>query len=121
MAGTITLLGPPGSGKGTQAARLQDKSGFEPLSPGRIRRDAREAGTGLGRRAAETMARGNLVPDELVIEAVRDALARREGEPVLLGGFPRTVFKAEALEGVLVDHDRELKAAVLIDVPDEEV
>jgi adenylate kinase len=120
-ADTIILLGPPGSGKGTQADRLHAELGFEPLSSGRLLRDAREAGTDLGRRAAEIMDRGDLVPDELVIEAVRDALAGREGKPVLLDGFPRTVFQAEALERVLADHDRDLKAAVLLEVPDEEV
>ena len=121
LADTIILLGPPGSGKGTQADRLRAELGFEPLSSGRLLRDARAAGTDVGRRAAEIMDRGDLVPDELVIEAVRDALAEHEGKPILLDGFPRTVSQAESLEALLADHDRELKAAVLIDVPDDEV
>ena len=121
MADTITLLGPPGSGKGTQAERLHETLGFETLSSGQLLRDAREADSDLGRRAAEYMDRGDLVPDEVVIETIRDALAERDGKPILLDGFPRTVAQAEALQHALADQDRELKAAVLLDVPDDEV
>jgi len=117
---TITLLGPPGSGKGTQAARLRDDLGFAPLATGDILRAARAQGTDLGRRAAEYMDRGDLVPDELIVALVREAIAREDGR-VLLDGFPRTTAQADALAGVLGDNDRELTAAVLIDVPDDEV
>jgi adenylate kinase len=117
---TITLLGPPGSGKGTQAARLRDDLGFAPLATGDLLRAARTQGTELGRRAAEYMDRGDLVPDELIVALVREAIARQDG-PVLLDGFPRTTAQAEALAGVLADNDRKLTAAVLIDVPDDEV
>ena len=120
MDSTITLLGPPGSGKGTQAARLRDDLGFAPLATGDLLRAAREQGTELGRRAAEYMDRGDLVPDELIVALVREAIARADG-PVLLDGFPRTTAQADALGGVLADHDRELSAAVLIDVPDDVV
>jgi adenylate kinase len=117
---TITLLGPPGSGKGTQAARLRDDLGFAPLATGDLLRAARAQGTELGRRAAEYMDRGELVPDELIVALVREAIAREDG-PVLLDGFPRTTAQADALAGVLADHDRKLTSAVLIDVPDDVV
>jgi adenylate kinase len=117
---TITLFGPPGSGKGTQAARLRDDLGFAPLATGDILRAARAQGTELGRRAAEYMDRGDLVPDELIVALVREAIAREDGR-VLLDGFPRTTVQADALAGVLDDNGRELTAAVLIDVPDDEV
>jgi adenylate kinase len=117
---TITLLGPPGSGKGTQAARLHDDLGFTPLATGDLLRAAREEGSELGARAAEYMDSGDLVPDELIVALVRDAIAGEDG-PVLLDGFPRTTTQADALAGVLSDHGRELTAAVLIDVPDDVV
>ena len=118
---TVALLGPPGSGKGTQAMRVRDELGFAPLSTGDLLRAARAAGTELGRRAAEYMDRGDLVPDELIVAVVRDAIASLDGTPILLDGFPRTVAQADALARVLRDRGRELTAAVLIDVPDDVV
>jgi adenylate kinase len=117
---TITLLGPPGSGKGTQAGKLQDDLGFVPLATGELLRAAREQDTELGRRAARYMDRGELVPDELIVALVREAMGREEGA-VLLDGFPRTCAQADALAEVLADHGRELTGAVLIDVPDDVV
>jgi adenylate kinase len=117
----VALLGPPGSGKGTQATRLRDQLGFAPLSTGDLLRAARAAGTELGRRAAEYMDRGDLVPDELIVAMARDAIASLDGTPILLDGFPRTVAQADALARVLRDRARELTAAVLIDVPDDVV
>jgi adenylate kinase len=121
MEPIVVLLGPPGSGKGTQAARLRDRSGFVTLSTGELLRVERTAGTELGRRAAEYMDRGDLVPDELVTAMVRDAIARIDGKRGLLDGFPRTVEQADALAGALDDHGRKLTAAILIDVPDDVV
>jgi adenylate kinase len=121
MEPTVALLGPPGSGKGTQAERLRDRSGFATLATGDLLREARRAGTDLGRRAAEYMDRGDLVPDELIIAVMRDAIARLDGEPILLDGFPRTVTQADALAHALKDRGRELTAAVLVDVPDDVV
>jgi adenylate kinase len=119
LAPTVTLLGPPGSGKGTQAIRLRDERGFVTLSTGDLLRDARAAGTALGRRAAEYMDRGDLVPDELIVAMVRDAIAGLDGKPILLDGFPRTVAQADALASALRAHGRELTAAVHIDLPDD--
>ena len=121
MEPTIALLGPPGSGKGTQAARLRDRLGFAPLSTGDLLRAARAAGTDLGRRAAEYMDRGDLVPDDVIVAMIRDAIAALDGKPILLDGFPRTVAQADALAGALEDRGRELTAAVLVDVPDDVV
>lgn len=121
MEPSIVLLGPPGSGKGTQAARLQDDLGFSPLATGDLLREARDAGTDLGRRASEYMDRGELVPDDLIIEMVRGAIGDHDGRPILLDGFPRTVAQADALNDALAAHGRRLDAAVLVDVPDDVV
>ena len=112
MEPTIALLGPPGSGKGTQAERLRDGLGFTWLSTGELLREACAEGTELGQRAGEYMARGELVPDDVIVDVVEDALAEADDRPILLDGFPRTVAQAEAL-------GRELDAAILIDVPDD--
>jgi adenylate kinase len=118
---TIALLGPPGSGKGTQAARLQEEFGYTPLSPGNLLRAARLDDTELGRRAAEYMDRGDLVPDALILAVVREAADDFEGKAVLLDGFPRTRAQAEAITAGLAQLGRELGAAILIDVPDDVV
>jgi adenylate kinase len=121
MESTIALLGPPGSGKGTQAARLRDELGYAPLATGDLLREAREAGTDLGRRASEYMDRGELVPDDLILAMVREAIEDLGDRPILLDGFPRTVGQADALAGALEEHGREMSASILIDVPDDEV
>ena len=121
MEPAVVLLGPPGSGKGTQAKRLQASRGFVPLSTGELLRSARRANTEVGRSAAEYMDRGDLVPDALIVELVRDAIAGLDHAPVLFDGFPRTVGQADALARELADRGRELTDAVLIDVPDDEV
>ena len=117
----IVLLGPPGCGKGTQAERLRDELGFVALSTGDLLRRARAAGTDLGRRAAEYMDRGELVPEDVVVVVLRDALGDLEDRPVLLDGYPRTVAQADALGRTLEDRGRRLTDAVFIDVPDDVV
>ncbi len=117
----LVLLGPPGSGKGTQAARLQDQLGFVPLATGDLLREARAAGTELGRRASEYMDRGELVPDDVIVAMIRDELANLDDKPVLLDGFPRTVAQADALAGALEERSRDLSRVVLVDVPDDVV
>jgi len=121
MAPTVVLLGPPGSGKGAQAERLRDERGFAVLATGDLLREARAAGNELGRRASDYIDRGDLVPDDLIVDVIRHALASCDSQPVTLDGFPRTVAQADALAGVLDDHGRELTAAILIDVPDDVV
>ena len=121
MADVVILLGPPGSGKGTQAERLRDRLGFTWLSTGELLREAREEGSEIGRRAGEYMDRGSLVPDEVIDGVVRDAIARLDGEPVLLDGFPRTIQQADDLDAALGDRGRSVRHALLIDVPDDVV
>ena len=106
----VLMLGPPGSGKGTQGERLARSLGVEHISSGALLREAVAAGTPLGRQVQEEMAAGRLVPDELVTEAVRPALARRDG--YVLDGFPR---KLSQTSGVGFD------AVVHLDVPEQEV
>jgi adenylate kinase len=118
MAPAIVLLGPPGSGKGTQARRLEE---FTVLATGDLLRAAREEGTELGGKAADYMDHGELVPDDVIVGVVREALAGLREEPILFDGFPRTEAQAEALDEVLDEHGRVLTAAVMIDVPDDVV
>ena len=120
MSRTIVLVGPPGSGKGTQAERLREGD-WVTLSTGDLLREAREHGTELGREAAEYMDRGELVPDDLILGALRDELDGRDDESIVLDGFPRTVPQADALGAVLKARGRELDAVVQIDVPDDVV
>jgi adenylate kinase len=106
----VLMLGPPGSGKGTQGERLARALGVEHISSGELLREAVAAGTPLGLKVRDEMAAGRLVPDELVAEAVRPALARRDG--YVLDGFPRKLSQTEG-----VDFD----AVVHLDVPEDEV
>jgi adenylate kinase len=121
MSRTIVLFGPPGSGKGTQAARLTDDLGFRPLATGDLLRAARAEGTELGVRAGEYMDRGDLVPDDVIVAMVREALGDVGDESVLFDGFPRSVPQANALDDALAEHGRDVDAAILIDVPDDVV
>lgn len=120
MAGMtrIILLGAPGSGKGTQAKRLQEALGIPHISTGDMLREARREGTELGKKAAQYMDSGELVPDELVIAMVKERLERADcGRGYVLDGFPRTVAQAEALDKAKV----AVEAVVDIAVDDEEV
>ena len=119
MGLTVVLFGPPGSGKGTQAARLSDDLGFRQLATGDLLREARAEGSELGQQAAAYMDRGDLVPDDVIVAMVRDAIARAGDAPIVLDGFPRSVPQADALADALAGHDRELSGALLIDVPDD--
>ena len=87
MASTIVLLGPPGSGKGTQAEHLRD-DGWLTLSTGDLLREARSQGTELGEQASEYMDRGELVPDDLIVALIGDELDGRDDESIVLDGFP---------------------------------
>jgi adenylate kinase len=121
MEPTIALLGPPGCGKGTQAARLRDELGFAALATGDLLREARVVGTELGGRASEYMDRGDLVPDDLIVAMIRDAIASLDDKPVVIDGFPRTVAQADALGGLLDHRGRALDDVVLLEVPDDVV
>lgn len=118
----LVFLGPPGAGKGTQAERISGIYGIAHISTGDIFRENIKRGTELGRRAKEYMDRGELVPDEVVIGIVREALADEKcALGFLLDGFPRTVAQAEALEAMLREIGRPLDRVVNLSVPDEVV
>ena len=118
----LILLGPPGAGKGTQAERLQEDFHLLYIATGNILRAAVEEGTELGRKAKEFMDRGELVPDDVIIGVILEKVGQEQAQDgFLLDGFPRTVTQAEALDGAIAELGRSLTAALLIDVPDEEV
>jgi adenylate kinase len=118
----LVLLGPPGSGKGTQGERLQDELKLPYWATGDILRAAVREETELGRLAKTYMDRGDLVPDEVIVGAIGERLGSVEAaEGFILDGFPRTVPQAEALGIKLQELGRELSAVLLIDASDEEV
>jgi adenylate kinase len=118
----LILLGPPGSGKGTQGEALQEDFRLPYYATGDILRTAVKEGTDIGQKAKEYMDRGDLVPDEVIIGVIAERVQGGEAsDGFILDGFPRTVPQAEALEEEMKKLGREMTAAVLIDVPDEEV
>jgi adenylate kinase len=118
----IVFLGPPGSGKGTQAQRLKDYLGVAHLSTGEMLREAHEAGTAVGAKAQEYMLAGQLVPDDVVTGIVVDRLARRDRDHgYLFDGFPRTLPQAKALDETLKAHGMPLDLVLSLTVPEEKL
>ncbi|HUU45267.1 MAG TPA: adenylate kinase, partial [Acidobacteriota bacterium] len=116
------LLGPPGSGKGTQAGKLAETFGAEHLSTGDILRAEVRAGTSLGQAAQAYMDRGELVPDQLILDMIRGRLSvLGNGGGYILDGFPRTEPQAEGLDRLLAELGQSLDRVVLVDVSDEEI
>jgi adenylate kinase len=116
----IVLLGPPGSGKGTQAATLVQRLGVPKISTGDMLRAATTAGTPLGREAQGYMDAGKLVPDSVVIGLVEERLKQPDAKNgFILDGFPRTIAQADALGAVLARLKTPLDWVVQIDVPSE--
>jgi adenylate kinase len=116
----VVLLGPPGVGKGTQAVRLVDEMSAAHVSTGDLLRAARREGTELGRLAQGFMDRGELVPDGLILDLVRDHLAGLGDDvDVLFDGFPRTTDQATGLDEVLAASGRQVDAVVLFEAPSE--
>src|SRR3978361_1729337 len=112
----LILLGPPGAGKGTQAARLREDFGLAYIGTGDLLREHKENGTELGVKAKEYMDNGDLVPDELVIAMILDKVEEDGDDGFLLDGFPRTIGQADALAEELVKlGGRRLTAALLVD------
>ena len=118
----LILLGPPGAGKGTQAERLVEDFAVAYYATGDILRKAVKEGTELGRQAETYMRAGELVPDDVIIGVILEAVDRPEAaDGFLLDGFPRTIAQGEALEGSLEEHGRSLTAVLLIEAPDDEI
>ncbi len=116
----VLLLGPQGSGKGTQAKRIQSEYGLAHVSTGDILRAAIDEGSALGRRVEPILEAGELVPDELMIDLIRERLARDDAQAgFVLDGFPRTLAQAEALDAVLAEIGRPLSAVLELHVPRE--
>jgi adenylate kinase len=113
----LVLLGAPGSGKGTQAQRLQTRHGVPQVSTGDLLREAVAAGTPLGRAARVVMDAGQLVADDIMLGIIRERLARHDAaRGFILDGFPRTIAQADGLAGQLADLGVSLDAVVLLDV-----
>jgi adenylate kinase len=116
----IVLLGPVAAGKGTQAAVAAEEHGLLHLSTGDLFRRALREGTPLGEVAQGYMRRGELVPDEITVDMVGEALAGPAAAPgVVFDGFPRTLAQAEALDRLLAERGLAITLAVLIEVPEE--
>ncbi|MBB0242781.1 adenylate kinase [Streptomyces alkaliphilus] len=118
----IVLVGPPGAGKGTQAALLAENLGIPHISTGDLFRANIRQGTELGRRAQEYMREGRLVPDEVTIGMAADRMAAPDAESgFLLDGFPRNLPQAEALDKLLGETGVALDAVLDLEVPEDEV
>ena len=118
----LVLLGPPGSGKGTQGERLNEDLRLPYYATGDILRAAVREETELGREAKEYMDRGDLVPDEVIVGVIAERIDSSEAlDGFILDGFPRTTPQAEVLDAKLSDLGRGVTAVLLIDVSDDEV
>ncbi|WP_186586745.1 adenylate kinase [Synechococcus sp. A15-28] len=118
MKSRLLFLGPPGAGKGTQAARLCEANGMKHLSTGDLLRSEVAAGTALGQEAEAVMNRGELVSDALVLAIVESQLKGLSRGGWLLDGFPRTVPQADALEPLLEELKQPIEAVVLLELDD---
>ena len=117
----LLLMGPPGAGKGTQAARLAEGRGLTKLSTGDLLRDHVRRGTELGRQAKQLMDEGVLVPDEVIMGMVRSELDKQESVRYLLDGFPRTTGQADALQELLAEYGAEVDLAIELVVDEDEL
>ena len=119
----LVLFGAPGSGKGTQSAKLIDEYGLYHISTGELLRDHIKRGTVLGKIADSYISKGNLIPDDLMISILDDFLETNAAdvEGVVFDGFPRTIPQAEALEKLLNKRGTNLHAVVGLEVPEEEL
>ena len=116
----LLVLGPQGSGKGTQAKRIAEDRGIPHVSTGDMFRAAIAEGTELGRKVEPILTRGDLVPDELTIELIRERLSQPDArDGFVLDGFPRNVVQAEALDSMLREIGRSLDAVLFFDLSDE--
>jgi len=118
----IVFIGPPGAGKGTQAQRLIETFRMAHLSTGDMLRAARDAQTEIGKKADRYMAAGQLVPDEVIVDIIRERLAEPDCQNgYLLDGFPRTIAQAEALDKMLAERGTSLDVVLELRVDEEEL
>lgn len=118
----IIFLGPPGSGKGTQAKILVEKYEIPQISTGDMLREHVAKGTDLGLKAKEYMEKGQLVPDEIILDMVKQRLSQSDAQKgFILDGFPRTVAQAEALDKILEPMGKKIEYVLALIVPDEEL
>jgi adenylate kinase len=118
----LILLGPPGSGKGTQGEILGHRLGLTRIATSDLLRDAVQRDTELGRQAKQHMDRGSMVPDALILQLVSQRLAALDAaQGVVLDGFPRTIRQAEELNRMLVERGEGVRAVLLLNVPEEEL
>ena len=117
------IFGPPGSGKGTQASRIEQEFKLKHLSTGSILRHEVALGTPTGKEAGRIMAAGDLVPDELIVDIVRGRLPEAEAEAagVLLDGFPRTERQARALDAMLAGEGHQVDRVLALEVPEADL
>jgi adenylate kinase len=120
VALNVLLLGPQGSGKGTQARRISEEYGIPHIASGEILRAEMQAGTELGLRVKDVYDRGDLVSDDLMIQLIRTRLAQADTEAgFILDGFPRTTVQAEALDEMFNDIGRSFSVVFALQIPDE--
>lgn len=119
----IVLFGAPGSGKGTQSAKLIDHYGLYHISTGELLRDHIRRGTELGKTADTYISKGQLIPDQLMIDILDDVLDKEASgkQGVVLDGFPRTIPQAEALKKLLQKRGTDLHAVIGLEVPEDEL
>lgn len=118
----IIFLGPPGAGKGTQAKVLIEKFNIPQISTGDMLRENVAKGTELGMKAKEYMEKGQLVPDEIILDMVKDRLSQADAQKgFILDGFPRTVAQAEALDKMLSEMGKKIEYVLALMVPDEDL
>ncbi|MBA4053201.1 MAG: adenylate kinase [Marivirga sp.] len=118
----IILFGPPGAGKGTQSAKLIEKYSLTHISTGDLFRKHLKEGTPLGKLAQDYMTKGNLVPDQVVIDMVDDKIkASGEINGIIFDGFPRTTPQAEALDRLLSSKNAPIKVLIELVVPEDEL
>jgi adenylate kinase len=118
----LILLGPPGAGKGTQADMLKASLGAAKLSTGDMLRAAVASGSDIGKQAKEVMAKGQLVPDDIMIKLIKDRIAQVDCKNgFILDGFPRTVAQAEALDRMLAEQHKHLDGVIELKVDDQKL
>lgn len=118
----IIIFGPPGAGKGTQAAMIKDKYGILHISTGDMLRASVKEGTEVGKLAKSFMDKGELVPDDVMVEIIRGRIAKPDAKNgFMLDGFPRTIPQAEALDRMLRNNGLMIDAVISIEVNDREI